>query len=69
MKDSDKLTNAIKSASQSMLTAKSTTATEDVEMSGETSNLQSEIKVNGRVVPLKSIKLREAFAALTDIEK
>ena len=32
------------------------------------SNLKSEIKLNGRVIPLKSIKLREAFAQLTDIE-
>ena len=31
--------------------------------------LQSEIKLNGRVIPLKSIKLREAFAALTALEK
>ena len=27
-----------------------------------------EIKVNGRVIPIKSAKLREAFAALTKIE-
>ena len=38
-------------------------------MKDENSKLQSEIKINGRVIPLKSIKLREAFAALTEIEK
>ena len=38
-------------------------------MQDENSKLLSEVKVNGRVIPLKSIKLREAFAALTEIEK
>ena len=31
--------------------------------------MQSEIKLNGRVIPLKSIKLRETFAALTALEQ
>lgn len=35
-------------------------------MSGD---LESEIKLNGRVIPLKSIKLREAFADLNKLEK
>lgn len=38
---------------------------QDADMSGD---LESEIKLNGRVIPLKSIKLREAFAALTKLE-
>jgi len=38
-------------------------------MTSGNSQLQSEIKLNGRVIPLKSIKLREAFASLTEIEK
>ena len=37
-------------------------------MTSGNSQLQSEVKLNGRVIPLKSIKLREAFASLTEIE-
>ena len=32
-------------------------------------DLVEEIKVNGRVVPLKSQKLRELFAALRELER
>ena len=33
------------------------------------SNLASEIKLNGRVIPLKSIKLREAFASMSKVSE
>lgn len=33
------------------------------------SGSKSEVTVNGRVVPLKSPKLRESFAQLTEIER
>ena len=58
-----KLKEAIKAAQSKASTAD---ASEDTEMNS--SNLKSEIKLNGRVIPLKSIKLREAFAQLTEIE-
>ena len=65
--DEAELTAKIKSASdQSSSGAK--TASDDAEMT-EKGSLQSEIKLNGRVIPLKSVKLREAFAALTALEK
>mgnify|MGYP000203270824 CR=1 FL=1 len=65
------LTNAIKTA-QSKMSQATSAASEDVEMSkdgGDSTKLLSEVKINGRVIPLKSIKLREAFAQLTDIER
>jgi hypothetical protein len=40
---------------------------EDVEM--KDSNLAGEIKLNGRVIPLKSIKLREAFASMSTVSE
>ena len=33
------------------------------------SNLAGEIKLNGRVIPLKSIKLREAFASMSTVSE
>ena len=63
-----KLKNAIKTAQQAQSQSASAQA-EDSEMKDENSKLQSEVKINGRVIPLKSIKLREAFAELTEIEK
>ena len=65
--DEAELAAKIKSASdQSNSGAKADT--DDAEMTDK-GTLQSEIKLNGRVIPLKSIKLREAFAALTALEK
>lgn len=64
--DAAKWTKDIKTA-QGKLTSASTS--EDTEMTSGNSQLKSEVKINGRVIPLKSIKLREAFASLTEIEK
>ena len=58
MEDAASWTEKIKSAH-----ARQGSATEDVEM--KPSGHASEISLNGRVIPLKSEKLRESFSALT----
>eukprot|EP00354_Favella_ehrenbergii_P009812 CAMPEP_0170462250 /NCGR_PEP_ID=MMETSP0123-20130129/7825_1 /TAXON_ID=182087 /ORGANISM="Favella ehrenbergii, Strain Fehren 1" /LENGTH=343 /DNA_ID=CAMNT_0010727421 /DNA_START=18 /DNA_END=1049 /DNA_ORIENTATION=- len=62
--DAAALTSRINSASKQGSAAGSS----DVDMKDSGSTLD-EVKINGRVIPLKSSKLREAFAALTALEK